>query len=72
MNHHLVRTEIEPEEVEQLIVGEEDDFFAAILLEYREKKYDWASKTLHDLEKLNHASCSWLTEHGYNGVGLKA
>jgi hypothetical protein len=46
--------------------------FAAILLEHHEEKYDWASKTLHDLEKLNHAFCSWLTEHGYNEVGLKA
>jgi hypothetical protein len=35
------------------------------------EEYDWTSKTLQDLETLNHASCKWLDEQGYNGKALR-
>jgi hypothetical protein len=38
-----------------------------VLLQYQSEEYDWTSKTLQDLETLNHASCKWLDEQGYKG-----
>ena len=67
LNHSSVRHELEQRvESEQL-----DDSDAEVLIEYRAGDYDWASKTLQDLVMLNHASCKWLDEHGFNGKALK-
>ncbi len=41
------------------------------MIEYQAGDYDWASKSLQDLVMLNHASCKWLDEHGFNGKALK-
>jgi hypothetical protein len=42
------------------------------MVEYREDNFDWASKKMREIEALNHASCQWLQNKGYNGKALKA
>ncbi len=43
-----------------------------VMIEYWEDNVDWASKKMKENEALNHASCQWLQEKGYNGKALKA
>lgn len=67
LNHRSVRHEvISPENTE------DESNYTAVLVDYRNDSFDWASKTMKELEALNHASCQWLSEKGYNGKALKA
>jgi hypothetical protein len=45
---------------------------AEVMIEYRDENFDWASKNMKEIEALNHASCQWLQEKGYNAKALKA
>jgi hypothetical protein len=68
--HRTVRHELEP-------MGEQDDnknrllLHAEIMIEYRGDNFNWASKNMKEIKALNHASCQWLQEKGYNGKALK-
>jgi len=48
------------------IVAEESEH-VSVFMEYNGSNYDWASKSLRDIEALNHSACKWLDEQGYNG-----
>ncbi len=48
-----------------------DNIYAEVMVEYQQDHYDWASKNMKELETLNHASCQWLLEKGYNANALK-
>ena len=69
LNHRSVRHELEPTHSDQ--IADTEGTQDTVLLEYRTEEYDWTSKTLQDLETLNHASCKWLDEQGYNGKALR-
>jgi hypothetical protein len=70
LNHSSVHHELE-QTVETEQFDDSNDSDTEVLIEYRAGDYDWASKTLQDLVMLNHASCKWLDEHGFNGKALK-
>jgi len=70
LNHSSVRHELD-QTIETKQFDGSDDRDAEVLIEYQAGDYDWASKSLQDLVMLNHASCKWLDEHGFNGKALK-
>jgi hypothetical protein len=69
--HRTVRHELEPME-EQHDDQSQLLLHAEVMVEYRENNFDWASKNMREIEALNHASCQWLQNKGYNGKALKA
>jgi hypothetical protein len=40
-------------------------------MEYNCSNYDWASKSLRDIEALNHSACNWIEEQGYNSRAFR-
>jgi hypothetical protein len=69
INHHTARHKLEPSQLQSDATPEK--IYAEVILEYRNDNYDWASKKMKELETLNHASCQWLQEKGYNAKVLK-
>mmetsp|Transcript_16874 Transcript_16874/g.24027 ORF Transcript_16874/g.24027 Transcript_16874/m.24027 type:complete len:197 (-) Transcript_16874:123-713(-) len=64
VHHRSVRRELSTELIQDQIAPDND---FTVLLDYHDGGFDWTSHTLHQLQTLNHAACSWLQAHGYKG-----